>query len=58
MYDRNQRIIERRLNKKYDLPVLFYPQILGLALGLDPTDLGLDLNRVEPSGLLKKLGVS
>lgn len=55
MYDRNQRVIERRLNKSYNLPVLFYPQILGLALGLDSSELGLDVNRVKPSSLLEKL---
>ncbi len=55
MYDRNQRAIERRFNKSYSLPVLFYPQILGLALGLDPTDLGLEMNRVKPTSLLDKL---
>ncbi len=55
MYDRNQRVIERRFNKSYDLPVLFYPQILGLALGIDPTSLGLDMNRVKPNALLEKL---
>jgi len=55
MYDRNQRVIERRLNKSYSLPVLFYPQILGLALGLAPADLGLEMNRVKPTNLLDKL---
>lgn len=58
MYDRNQRVIERRLNKKFNIPVLFYPQLLGLALGFSPEELGLNLNRVKVSSLLAKLGVS
>ena len=57
MYDRNQRVIERRFNVAYDLPVLFYPQVLGLALGLDPKELGLNLNRVKTADLLSKLSV-
>ncbi len=57
MYDRNQRVIERRFNVTYSLPVLFYPQVLGLALGMEPTALGLNLNRVKTSDLLSKLGV-
>jgi heterodisulfide reductase subunit B len=57
MYDRNQRVIERRFNVAYNLPVLFYPQVLGLALGIDPKGLGLDLNRVKTSDLLSKLGI-
>jgi len=57
MYDRNQRVIERRFNAAYSLPVLFYPQILGLALGIDPKGLGLEMNRVKTSDLLTKLGL-
>ncbi|MCW4002282.1 MAG: CoB--CoM heterodisulfide reductase iron-sulfur subunit B family protein [Candidatus Bathyarchaeota archaeon] len=57
MYDRNQRVIERRYNATYNLPVLFYPQVLGLALGLGPKELGLNLNRVKTSDLLSKLSV-
>jgi len=56
MYDRNQRVIERRFNVAYSLPVLFYPQVLGLALGIEPQGLGLDMNRVKTSDLLSKLG--
>jgi heterodisulfide reductase subunit B len=55
IYDRNQRIIERRLNKRYEIPVLFYPQILGLALGLTPEELGFQMNRVTVSKLLSKI---
>lgn len=58
MYDRNQRVIERRFNAAYKLPVLFYPQVLGLALGIDPRGLGLNLNRVKTADLLSKLGFS
>jgi heterodisulfide reductase subunit B len=55
IFDRNQRVIERRLTKKYGVPVLFYPQILGLALGIDPKELGLNMNRVKVTALLEKL---
>ena len=57
MYDRNQRVIERRFDAAYKLPVLFYPQVLGLALGIDPKGLGLDLNRVKTSDLLSQLNL-
>lgn len=55
IYDRNQRIIERKFNKSYGIPVLFYSQILGLALGVSQEELGFDMNRVNVSGLLSKL---
>lgn len=55
MYEGNQRKIEKVFQKEYKLPVLFYPQLLGLALGMDPDELGMKMNRVRPTELLKKL---
>ncbi len=55
MYEGNQRKIEKVYQKEYKLPVLFYPQLLGLALGLEPDELGIKMNRVRPTELLKKL---
>nr|MDO8097835.1 CoB--CoM heterodisulfide reductase iron-sulfur subunit B family protein [Candidatus Njordarchaeota archaeon] len=36
------------------IPVLHYTQLLGLAMGLPEEKLGLDLNRVDASGILAK----
>lgn len=55
MYDDNQRKIEQKFQKRYNLPVLFYPQLLGLALGLEPKVLGLQMNRVSTKVLLEKI---
>ncbi|MEM3562813.1 MAG: CoB--CoM heterodisulfide reductase iron-sulfur subunit B family protein [Candidatus Jordarchaeaceae archaeon] len=55
MFDRNQPIIEKFLSEKYDIPVLLYPQLLGLALGIKPEDLGIDENRVKPKTVLEAL---
>ena len=55
MYDRNQKTIEKKLNANYGLPVLFYTQLLGIALGLSEEELGLKLNRVDTSKLLTKI---
>jgi len=55
MFDRNQRSIERKLNANYNMPVLFFTQLLGLALGLGEDELGLKLNRVSTSDLLSKI---
>ena len=57
MYEDNQRKIESKFNVEYNLPVLYYPQVLGLALGLGPKELGFRLNKVKPKELLKKVGV-
>ncbi len=56
MYDDNQRRIEKTFEAEYNIPVLYYPQILGLAVGLEPGELGLNMNRVSTTELLAKLG--
>jgi len=39
------------------MPVLLYPQLLGLAIGADPVaDLGLNLNTPSVDKLLAKIG--
>lgn len=58
MYDDNQRRIEKTFEAEYNIPVLYYPQILGLATGLEPRELGLNMNRVSTADLLAKLGIS
>ena len=55
MYESNQRKIEKAFQKEYKLPILFYPQLLGLALGIEPDDLGLKMNRIKATELLKKI---
>jgi heterodisulfide reductase subunit B len=47
MYEINQRSIERQFGATYRLAVLYYPQLLGLALGFTPDELGFRLNRVK-----------
>lgn len=55
MYDDNQRKIEAKFSTEYNLPVFYYPQLLGLALGMEPRALGLNMNRVKMKPLLEKL---
>ena len=58
MYEDNRRKIETRFDVQYnDLPVLFYPQLLGLAMGLDKKQLGFRLNKIKANALLEKLGI-
>lgn len=40
-----------------DLPILHLPQLLGLAMGLDPKSLGLKRNLVAPDSALAKIGI-
>jgi heterodisulfide reductase subunit B len=44
--------------KEYGIPVIHYIDALGLAIGLKPDELGLDLRRISVSPLLEKLGMN
>ena len=58
MYSDQQKEINETIGKKYNLPVLLYPQLLGLALGGDPVaDLGFDLHAISVNKLLAKIAV-
>ena len=52
MFDINQPRIERVLEEKFGIPVLHYPQLLGLAMGFTPEELALNELRVKPTKLL------
>ncbi len=52
MFDTNQPRIERMFNETFRIPVLHYPQLLGLALGFSPEELALKELRVDPAQLV------
>ena len=58
MYDDNQKQIEQKFQREYGIPVLYYPQLLGLAMGLDEKTLGLRMNRVSTKPLLEKVNAA
>jgi heterodisulfide reductase subunit B len=55
MFDLNQPRIERTFNEKFNLPILHYPQLLGLAMDFSPDELALNELRVKPTELLGML---
>jgi heterodisulfide reductase subunit B len=55
MFDLNQPRIEKAFNEKFGIPVLHYPQLLGLAMGVSPEELALNTLRVKPIQLLEKI---
>jgi heterodisulfide reductase subunit B len=54
MYDANQKSVEKDFEGDYDLPVFYYPQLLGLALGIPSKDLEFKRNRIKPKDIIEK----
>ncbi len=52
MYEGQQKKIAKAAGLDLKLPVVYYPQILGLAMGISSGDLGFKLNRIKPKELL------
>jgi heterodisulfide reductase subunit B len=55
MCDEYQATIGEGFGIEYKIPVLFYPQLLGLALGYDMKTLGLNKNKVKAKHLVKRI---
>lgn len=52
-FDVLQPSIAKHFEDKYNLPVLYYPQLLGLAMNMSPEEVGLHLNRVPTESVLR-----
>lgn len=55
MYDANQIRVERMFGERYGIPVLHYTQLLGLAMGFSPKELGFDELRVKPTKIIDRI---
>jgi succinate dehydrogenase / fumarate reductase cytochrome b subunit len=50
--DLQQPLAERVVGRELNMPVLHLPQLVGLALGLEPKDLGMQRHVVKPSSVI------
>jgi len=55
MYDTNELRIEKMFNETYGIPILHYPQLLGLAMGMSPEELAFNELRVDTSKIIKQV---
>jgi heterodisulfide reductase subunit B len=55
MLDAKQRALEQRFGEKIEIPVLYVTQLVGIALGLGPEELGLEMNSVSPMAMMERV---
>ena len=46
-FDLGQILLSRKLDREFRVPVVYYFQLLGLAQGLEPEDVGLQMHKVK-----------
>ena len=56
-YDRKQRLISRKTGKELDIPVLYLPELMAIAFGVESDKLGLTNRSVRPKKLMEKLNI-
>jgi len=55
LLDGQQTMVEKANNTKIEMPVLYFTQLLGLAMGLSEKELELDKNMVSPEKLIRSI---
>ena len=55
--DMRQKQINDEFGEEFNIPILYFTQLMGVAYGLSPKELGLDKHFTDAIGLLKEKGV-
>ena len=55
MLDAKQKTLEQKKGREIGIPVLYVTQLVGIALGLGPEELGLEMNSVSPMGMVERI---
>jgi len=56
--DLRQKDIEKATGKRYDMPVVYITQLVGLCLGISPKELGFNRLMVTPAAVIKAAGTT
>ena len=51
--DTYQPKVEGELRKRINLPILHLPQLVGIAMGMDPETLGVGRHMIDPRDILR-----
>jgi len=56
-YDRKERLISRKTGKELDIPVLYLPELMAIAFGVESDKLSLTNRSVRPKKMMEKLNI-
>ncbi len=54
-YDKKERVLQRKTAEDLDIPILYLPELMAIAFGVDTEKLDLTKRSVKPTKLLEKL---
>jgi len=54
-YDVTQMLVKKSTGERFNVPVLYYPEMMLLAMGADPEELALEMHRVSTEPLVKRI---
>jgi heterodisulfide reductase subunit B len=57
-FDMGQIVLARKNKDRQKIPTFYLTQLVGLALGLGPKEVGLDVHRIKSRKLLEAVGIS
>jgi heterodisulfide reductase subunit B2 len=57
-FDMGQIVLSRKNKDRHKIPTFYLTQLVGLALGMTPKQVGLDVHRVKAKKLLDSLGIA
>ncbi len=55
-YEFNQRELNKKNGTEYNLPIFYLSELVALAFGFKPQELGLNFHRVRPNALFENVG--
>ncbi len=54
-YEFNQRELNKRNNTEYNLPIFYLSELIALAFGYSPEEIGLNFHRIKPNELFENV---
>lgn len=56
-FENTQRLVSKAKDENFKIPILYITEIMALAFGYSPDELGFKFHRIKPKKLLKSIGI-